>query len=119
MCFFASFVAEPFIVYSKQATAECPFFLSSQAYVRHIRWPNHVGNFDGDGGILDILATWSSLIIELSVLFIDAGGPPEPLRDHSSAHAGLFASVVPVFDDDFGTQRDHRTCISKQGSVSY
>ncbi|CAM9286095.1 unnamed protein product, partial [Hapterophycus canaliculatus] len=86
-----------------------------QAYVRHDHWPCNVGTFDGEGGILDVLAAWSSSIVGLSILLTDAGGWPEALRDHSAAHAGLLGSVVPVFDESFGMQRNDRANISKRG----
>ncbi|CAN0145147.1 unnamed protein product [Scytosiphon promiscuus] len=86
-----------------------------QGCVRHNRWPCNTGTFDGYGGILDILATWSSSIVELSVLLADAGGPPEALHDSSSAHAGLLASVIPVFDVSFGTKGDQRVNGFKRG----
>lgn len=88
-------------------------FHCSQVYIGHDRWPRSGVASIGDGGLLEILATWARSIVEISVLLARAGGNPEALCQYSKAHVGLLAAVVPVHDEYFSTKWDSNTSFKR------
>lgn len=88
-------------------------FSRFQAYIEHDQWPCNGDTSTSNGGPLDNLAAWVCSTIEIAFLLTNAGGCPETLCHYSTAHAGLLASVVSVFDDPFCTQSGHKIDVKR------